>query len=109
MPAAHFFAQNLEEVGLDPEKVQALFERAEREVKSGLLPATQVAIARNGKIGAMQTFGKAVQGGTEKPATDDTRFVIMSSTKAFTSASANSAPKIVWSSISPSSGRTAKT
>ena len=88
MPAAHFFAQNLEEVGLDPEKVQALFERAEREVKSGLLPATQVAIARNGKIGAMQTFGKAVQGGTEKPATDDTRFVIMSSTKAFTSASA---------------------
>ena len=36
----------------------------------------------------MQTFGRAVQGGTEKPATDDTRFVIMSSTKAFTSASA---------------------
>ena len=36
----------------------------------------------------MQTFGRAVQGGTEKPATDDTRFVIMSSTKAFTAASA---------------------
>ena len=88
MPAAHSFAKNLEEVGLDPEKVQALFERAEREVKSGLLPASQVAIARNGKIGAMQTFGRAVQGGTEKPATDDTRFVIMSSTKAFTSAAA---------------------
>ena len=88
MPAAHFFAQNLEQVGLDPEKVQALFERAEREVKSGLLPASQVAIARNGKIGAMQTFGQAVRGGTEKPATDDTRFVIMSSTKAFTSAAA---------------------
>ena len=66
MPAAHFFAKNLEEVGLDPEKVQALFERAEREVKSGLLPASQVAIARNGKIGAMQTFGKAVQGGDGK-------------------------------------------
>ena len=88
MPAKHFFASNVEEVGLDPEKVQALFERAEREVKSGLLPATQVAIARNGKIGAMQTFGRAVQGGGEKPATDETRFVIMSSTKAFTSASA---------------------
>lgn len=88
MLAAHFFADNLEEVGLDPEKVQALFTRAEREVKEGLLPATQVAIARNGKIGAMQTFGRAVQGGTEKPATNETRFVIMSSTKAFTSASA---------------------
>ena len=88
MPAAHFFAKNLEEIGLDPEKVQALFDRAEREVKEGLLPASQVAIARNGKIGAMQTFGRAVQGGTEKPATNDTRFVIMSSTKALTAASA---------------------
>ena len=66
MPAAHFFAENLEEVGLDPEKVQALFDRAEREVKEGLLPASQVAIARNGKIGAMQTFGRAVQGRCRK-------------------------------------------
>ena len=48
MPAAHFFAESLEEVGLDPDKVQALFDRAEREVKAGLLPASQVAIARNG-------------------------------------------------------------
>ena len=88
MPAAHFFANSLAEIGLNPEKVQALFERAEREVKEGLLPATQVAIARNGKIGAMQTFGRAVQGGQEKPATNETFFVIMSSTKAITSASA---------------------
>lgn len=87
MPAAHFFANNLEEIGLDPEKVQALFERTAREVKEGLLPSTQVAIARHGKIGAMQTFGSAVQGGTEKPATNDTHYGIMSSTKAFTSAS----------------------
>lgn len=88
MPAAHFFAESPEEIGLDPQKVQALFERAEREVKEGLLPACQVAIARNGKIGAMQTFGRAIQGGREKPATNDTFFVIMSATKAFTSAAA---------------------
>ncbi|MBI3249742.1 MAG: beta-lactamase family protein [Deltaproteobacteria bacterium] len=88
MPAAHFFANNLEEIGLDPQKVQALFERAAREVHEGLLPASQVAIARNGKLGAMQTFGTAVQGGVEKPATNDTQFVIMSSTKAFAAASA---------------------
>lgn len=88
MPAAHFFAANPTEVGLDPQKVQALFERAARDVQEGLLPACQVAIARNGKIGAMQTFGRAVQGGVEKPATDDTLFVIMSATKAITSASA---------------------
>jgi len=88
MPATHFFAKSPEEVGLDSQKVQALFERAEREVKEGILPACQVAIARNGKIGAMQTFGHAVQGGTEKPATNDTFFVIMSATKAFAAASA---------------------
>src|SRR5262245_50593378 len=88
MPAAHFFAASPEEIGLDPQKVQALFERAEREVKEGLLPACQVAIARHGKIGAMQTFGRAVQGGVEKPATNETFFVIMSATKAFTSAAA---------------------
>jgi CubicO group peptidase (beta-lactamase class C family) len=88
MPAAHFFANNLAEIGLDPQKVQALLERAAREVKEGLLPACQVAIARHGKIGVMQTFGRAVQGGVEKPATNETFFVIMSATKAFTSAAA---------------------
>jgi CubicO group peptidase (beta-lactamase class C family) len=88
MPAAHFFANHLAEIGLDPQKVQALLERAEREVKEGLLPACQVAIARHGKIGVMQTFGRAVQGGVEKPATNETFFVIMSATKAFTSAAA---------------------
>ena len=87
MPATHFFAKSPEEVGLDSQKVQALFERAEREVKEGILPACQVAIARNGKIGAMQTFGRAVQGGVEQPATNETFFVIMSATKAFTAAS----------------------
>jgi len=86
MPEQHFFAERPAEVGLNPDKVQALFDRAEREIKEGLLPACQVAIARNGKIGAMQTFGRAVQGGMEKPAADATIFVTMSATKAITSA-----------------------
>jgi len=86
MPAAHFFANSPEEVGLDAQKVQALLERAERDVKEGILPACQVAIARHGKIGAMRTFGRAIQGGVEKPATNETFFVIMSATKAITSA-----------------------
>lgn len=88
MPAARFFADRPEDVGLDPEKVAALFARAARDVESGLLPAAQVAIARRGKLGAMATFGRAVQGGVDEPATDDTRFVIMSATKAITSAAA---------------------
>jgi CubicO group peptidase (beta-lactamase class C family) len=86
MPAEKFFADSVREVGLSRDKVQALFDRAERDVKEGVLPACQVAIARNGKVAAMKTFGRAVQGGTEKPADDDTLFVAMSATKAITSA-----------------------
>ncbi len=85
MPAEKFFADSAAEVGLNPDKVQALMDRAEREVREGVLPACQVAIARKGKIAAMKTFGSAVQGGAEKPATDDTVFVAMSATKAITS------------------------
>src|SRR5438132_729275 len=82
MPAEKFFADSPAEVGLNRDKVQALMDRAERDVKDGVLPACQVAVARSGKIAAMQTFGRAVQGGTEKPATDETVFVAMSATKA---------------------------
>jgi CubicO group peptidase (beta-lactamase class C family) len=85
MPAEKFFADSAVEVGLNPDKVQALMDRAEREVREGVLPACQVAIARKGKIAVMKTFGKAVQGGVEKPATDETVFVAMSATKAITS------------------------
>jgi CubicO group peptidase (beta-lactamase class C family) len=85
MPAEKFYADSPAEVGLNPDKVQALMDRAERDVKEGVLPACQVAIARNGKIAAMQTFGRAAMGGTEKQATDETVFVAMSATKAITS------------------------
>src|SRR5258708_22624235 len=85
MPAEKFFADSAAEVGLNPDKVQALMDRAEREVKEGVLPACQVAIARKGKIAAMRTFGRAVQGGVEKPATDATVFVAMTATKTTTS------------------------
>ena len=86
MPASHFFAERPQDIGLNPDKVQALFDRAEREIKEGVLPACQLAIARDGKIGAMGTFGRAVQGGVEKSATSETLFDIMSCTKAITSA-----------------------
>jgi CubicO group peptidase (beta-lactamase class C family) len=88
MPNPSLMAATPEEAGLDSAKVQALLERAEREVKDGLLPAVQIAIARNGKIGAMRTFGHAVQGGTYKAATNETLFVIFSCTKALMSAAA---------------------
>jgi len=81
MIPSHLIADNPKEVGLDPAKVEELFKRAEREVTEGLLPSTQIAIARNGKIGALRTVGRAVQGGAEKPATDDTLYCVFSCTK----------------------------
>ena len=85
MPPSHQIADSPREVGLDPAKVEELFKRAEREVAEGLLPSCQIAIARNGKVGAMKTFGRAVQGGAEKPATDDTLYCVFSCTKAIIS------------------------
>ena len=88
MPAQHFFAQEPAEAGLDPVKVQALFDRAQREINEGLLPSCQIAIARHGKIGAMRSFGRAVQGGSEKPVTDQTLFIVFSCTKAIVASAA---------------------
>ena len=86
MPAADQIAEHPREIGLDPVKVEELFTRAQREVAEGLLPSCQIAIARNGKIGAMKTFGHAVQDGRDQPATDRTLYCVFSCTKAIVSA-----------------------
>ena len=99
MPAEKFFADSAAEVGLNPDKVQALMDRAERDVKDGVLPACQVAIARNGKIAAMSTFGVAKQGGVEKTATDQTVFVAMSATKAVTASALDGAGRPIGEHI----------
>jgi CubicO group peptidase (beta-lactamase class C family) len=88
MAPKNLIAGSPREVGLDPDKVEALFQRAEREVRDGLLPSVQIAIAREGKVGAMRTVGRAVQGGQDKAATDQTLYVIFSCTKAIMSAAA---------------------
>jgi len=88
MPARHFFAESPEAVGLDPTKVEELLNRAEREVSEGLLPSSQIAIARNGKIAAMRTVGEVTHGGSAALATDQTLYCIFSCTKAITSAAA---------------------
>ena len=71
-----------EAVGIDSEKLDAVFARAKRDVDEGVLPSAQVAVARHGKLAGMRTFGTAVQDGEERPATDDTLYSIFSSTKA---------------------------
>jgi CubicO group peptidase (beta-lactamase class C family) len=83
-----FFAESPGSVGVDPEKLEAVFARAEQEVREGLLPSAQIAIARRGKIAGMRTFGRVTHEGREVPATNETLYCVFSSTKAITSAAA---------------------
>jgi CubicO group peptidase (beta-lactamase class C family) len=82
------YASSPESVGVDPDALNALFERAEKEVLEGTLPSVQIAIAREGKIAGMRTFGRATFGGREAEADDDSLYCIFSCTKAITSAAA---------------------
>ncbi|XOV84817.1 MAG: serine hydrolase domain-containing protein [bacterium] len=66
-------------IGLDAQKVTQFLTRVKREVEEGLLPAAQVAIARNGQVGVFESFGAA------QP---DSLTPIFSATKAITSAAA---------------------
>ena len=59
---------------IDQSAVEVLLERARREVDNGLLPSVQIALAYDGEVVAFQTYGDA---------TDDTRYVVYSATKAF--------------------------
>ena len=67
------------ELGIDPQKLELLRERAQREVAEGILPSVQIAIARHGSLAYFETFGEA---------TNETLYCVFSSTKAFTSAAA---------------------
>jgi CubicO group peptidase (beta-lactamase class C family) len=88
MPEQNFFAASPEAVGIDSGKLEALFDRAEREIKEGLLPSVQIAIAREGKIAGMRSFGRATFEGNEAAVDNDTLYPIFSATKAITSAAA---------------------
>ena len=93
MPNSRFFAESPEQVGIDSEKLEAVFERAEKEVREGILPSSQIAIARNGKLAGMRTFGSATFDGVEALATNDTLYCVFSCTKAITSAAAFCSPE----------------
>ncbi|MET0577735.1 MAG: serine hydrolase domain-containing protein, partial [Ilumatobacteraceae bacterium] len=59
---------------IDQSAVGVLLERARREVDNGLLPSVQIALAFEGEVVAFETYGDA---------TDETRYVVYSATKAF--------------------------
>ena len=60
------------EAGVNTDALEALFERASRDVREGPLPSAQFALARLGRIVAKGTVGEA---------TDDNRYIIYSCTK----------------------------
>jgi CubicO group peptidase (beta-lactamase class C family) len=88
MVTAAPIATKPEDIGISSERLQALFDRAERDVAQGILPSCQVAIAREGKLAGFRAFGSAVQGGKDQPATLDTLYHVFSCTKAVVSAAA---------------------
>ena len=65
--------------GLNPLRIAALMARVRKEVEEGLLPAAQVALARNGRLVLFETMGAA---------DNDSLFCVFSATKAITSAAA---------------------
>lgn len=88
MPSSQHFAASPEAVGVDPERLEALYARVARDVEQGILPAAQVAVARHGRIAGMRSFGTVTHEGRPAPATNDTLFVAFSCSKAVTSATA---------------------
>jgi CubicO group peptidase (beta-lactamase class C family) len=88
MSIQDFKAASPESVGIDPQKLEGAFARAEKEVREGLLPSCQLAVARHGKLAGFRSFGKATCGGQPRAASDDTLYVIFSATKGITSAAA---------------------
>jgi len=72
-------AAGADSIGLDKDKVVELLARVQKEVKEGLLPSAQVALARDGKVGIFESYGSA------KP---ESLTCIFSATKAITSAAA---------------------
>jgi CubicO group peptidase (beta-lactamase class C family) len=79
MPHTDRLASSPESLGIDPAKLEKLYARARRDVDEGVLPSCQLAVARDGQLAALRTFGAA---------SDDSLYVVFSCSKAITSATA---------------------
>ncbi len=77
-----FLAPTPEDVGIDSGRLEDVFVRAKRDIDDGTLPSGQVAVARKGRLAGLRTYGSTIQGGVERPATDQTLYTIFSCTKA---------------------------
>lgn len=64
--------------GILQDRLDALLQRAQREVDEGHLPSVQIALAKDNELVAFETYGAS---------TNDTRYVVFSSTKPFVASS----------------------
>jgi CubicO group peptidase (beta-lactamase class C family) len=69
MRAMSYETVSPDEAGVDPERLDLFLRRVRLEVEQGPLPSAQVAVARNGRLVAFETFGDA---------TDDKRYILQS-------------------------------
>lgn len=90
MGTAQMTTARPEDLGIDSEKLEAVFARAKRDVDDGTLKSAQVAVARHGQLAGVRTYGTVQHNGveTEVPATNDTLYTIFSCTKAIVGAAA---------------------
>lgn len=72
-------------LGLDPTRIEQLYRLIDAHIAEGRYPGAQVAIARHGKLAAFRTFGRA-RIEPERPARDDTLWLLFSQTKVITAA-----------------------
>jgi CubicO group peptidase (beta-lactamase class C family) len=81
MVSGRHLAKKPEDVGVDSERLEALFARVRRDVDEGLLSSAQVAVARHGKVAGLRTFGRALHGESRREASDHTLYPLFSCTK----------------------------
>ena len=88
LTAAPTTATRPEDLGIDSEKLEAVFARAKRDVEDGTLRSAQVAVARHGQLAGVRTFGTVQHNSVdyEVAATNDTLYTIFSCTKAIVGA-----------------------
>jgi CubicO group peptidase (beta-lactamase class C family) len=75
-----------ESLGLDPTRIERLYQVIEGHIAEGRYPGAQIAIARHGRLAAFRSFGQARIGASATPATDETLWLLYSQTKMITAA-----------------------
>ena len=76
---------NLAALGFAAKPLDHLDGMIQSHIAEGRYPGAQIALARNGKLGLLRTYGNARTEGGTVPATNETLFLLFSQTKVLTS------------------------